>query len=54
MHIIKLTVYTYSTISWCVLFTEPYSISTIESHKFGKVQQKNAILSIGHTNYFQL
>ena len=48
MYIIKLTVYIYSTVPFCALFTEPYSIGTAESHKFDKAQQTTAILLIVH------
>ena len=48
MYIIRLIVYTYSTISWCVFFTETYSIGTTKSHKFDKAQQTTAIFSVVH------
>ena len=48
MYTIRLIVYTYSTVFWCVFFTEPCAIGTTESHKVDKAQQTTAILSIVH------
>ena len=48
MYTIRLIVYTYSTVFWCVFFTEPCSIGTTESHKVDKAQQTTAILSVVH------
>ena len=48
MYIIKLILYTYIILLWDVFFTDPHSIGTTESHKFEKVQQTTAIMSIVH------
>ena len=51
MYTIRLIVYTYGTVFWCVFFTEPCSIGTKESYKVDKAQQTTAILSIVHKSF---
>ena len=48
MYILKLIVYTYSTVPWCAFFIKPYSVVTSQSRKFDEAQEINTILSIVH------